>query len=137
MADLSELLRSTHTELINGVLVVRSPQRSWHSRLVLGLNTALAAQAPDNVTVVQEMAVRLDRRNCPEPDILAATAPFDLSRTWFDSADVVLAVEVVSPESAHRDRTVKLHKYAEAGIAHYWLIENENNVPVAHVFGVA
>jgi Uma2 family endonuclease len=31
---------------------------------------------------------------------------------------VKLVVEAVSPESAHRDRTVKLRKYAEAGIPH-------------------
>ncbi|MDX8037634.1 Uma2 family endonuclease, partial [Lentzea sp. BCCO 10_0856] len=43
-------------------------------------------------------------------------------------------VEVVSPESAHRDRTVKLRKYAEAGIRHYWLIEEEVDQPVAHIY---
>lgn len=45
-----------------------------------------------------------------------------------------LVTEVVSPESAHRDRTVKLRKYAEAGIPHYWCIEDEDGVPVVHVY---
>lgn len=36
-----------HTELINGALVfMRSPQRSWHGRLVTALTLALAEQAP-------------------------------------------------------------------------------------------
>jgi Uma2 family endonuclease len=43
-------------------------------------------------------------------------------------------VEVVSPESAHRDRGVKLRKYAEAGIANYWRIEDENSSPVVHAY---
>jgi Uma2 family endonuclease len=47
----------------------------------------------------------------------------------------LLAVEVTSPESEHRDRTVKLRKYAEAGVRNYWLIEEgEINQPVAHVY---
>jgi Uma2 family endonuclease len=47
---------------------------------------------------------------------------------------VFLVVEVVSPESAHRDRNVKLHKYEEAGIANYWRVEDENGSPVIHAY---
>jgi Uma2 family endonuclease len=45
-------------------------------------------------------------------------------RALFAPDEVRLAVEVVSPESARRDRTVKLREYAEAGIPHYWCIED-------------
>jgi Uma2 family endonuclease len=45
-----------------------------------------------------------------------------------------LVVEVVSPESAHRDRTVKLRKYAEAGITNYWRVEEEDRAPVVHAY---
>ncbi len=41
---------------------------------------------------------------------------------------------MVSLESAHRDRTVKLRKYAEAGIPHYWCVEYEAGAPVVHVY---
>jgi len=37
-------------------------------------------------------------------------------------------------EFAHRDRTVKLRKYAEAGIGHYWRIEDEGGLPVVHAY---
>ena len=30
--------------------------------------------------------------------------------------------------------TVKLRKYAEAGIPHYWCIEDEDGAPVVHVY---
>ncbi|GAA3350313.1 hypothetical protein GCM10020358_75720 [Amorphoplanes nipponensis] len=50
---------------------------------------------------------------------MAAAAPYDPSRTFYTPEETLLFVEVVSPESAHRDRTVKLRKYAEAGIANY------------------
>jgi len=124
-----------HTELIDGALVfMMSPQRYWHAIVITVLTNTLASQAPAGVYVVPEMTVRLDDRNRPEPDILATTAPIDFNRTWFAPGDVLLAIEVVSPESEHRDRTVKLRKYAEAGIAHFWIIEEEDGAPVVHVY---
>jgi Uma2 family endonuclease len=80
------------------------------------------------------MTIRMDARNRPEPDLLVTTAPYVADRTWYAPDDVVLVVEVVSPESAHRDRTVKLRKYAEAGIAHYWCIEDEDGAPAVHAY---
>jgi Uma2 family endonuclease len=80
------------------------------------------------------MTIRLDARNRPEPDLLVTTADFDSDRTWFAPEEVHLVIEVVSPESAHRDHTVKLRKYAEAGIPHYWCVEEENSTPVIHAY---
>ncbi|MFI0940575.1 Uma2 family endonuclease [Streptomyces sp. NPDC021020] len=124
-----------HTELIDGALVfMMSPQRWWHGHLVTTLTVALMQQVPEGFSVGREMTVRLDARNRPEPDLLLTTRPFEDDRTWFAPEDVVLVVEVVSPESAHRDRTVKLQKYAAAGIVHYWCIEDEDGSPVVHVY---
>lgn len=124
-----------HTELIDGALVfMTTPQRSWHARLVTSLTVELARQAPMGVEVEREMTIRLDERNRPEPDVLVTTAAFDPDRTWYEPSDVLLVVEVVSPESAHRDRTVKLRKHAEAGIGHYWCVEEENGAAAVHVY---
>ncbi|MFF3130414.1 Uma2 family endonuclease [Streptomyces mirabilis] len=124
-----------HTELIDGALVFMMwPQRAWHGRLVTALTTTLMAQAPDGFEVEREMTIRLDARNRPEPDLLLTDLPYDPDRTWYAPEDVKLVVEVVSPESAHRERTVKLRKYAEAGIPHCWCIEEEDGAPVVHVY---
>jgi Uma2 family endonuclease len=124
-----------HTELIDGALVfMMSPQRAWHARLVTALVVALTEQAPAGIEVEREMTIRLDERNRPEPDLLATTARYDPNRTFYTPEETLLVVEVVSPESAHRDRTVKLRKYAEAGIAHYWRIEDEDESPVVHAY---
>jgi Uma2 family endonuclease len=124
-----------HTELIDGALVfMMSPQRSWHGRLVTALVLALMEQAPEGVEVEREMTIRLDKLNRPEPDLLVTTAPYEPDRTFYTPEETVLVVEVLSPESAHRDRTVKLRKYAEAGIANYWLVEEEPGSPVVHTY---
>jgi Uma2 family endonuclease len=124
-----------HTELIDGALVfMMSPQRSWHARLVTALVVSLTDQAPVGIEVEREMTIRLDDRNRPEPDLLVTTAPYAPDRTFYTPGEVLLVVEVVSPESAHRDRTVKLRKYAEAGIPNYWRVEDENGAPVVHTY---
>jgi Uma2 family endonuclease len=123
-----------HIELIDGALICRtSPQRAWHARLVTALVLSLTEQAPAGIEVELEMTIRLDDQNRPEPDLLATTAPYTANRTFYTPDTVLLVVEVVSAESAHRDRTVKLRKYAEAGIANYWRIEDEG-LPVVHAY---
>ncbi|WP_425004142.1 Uma2 family endonuclease [Mycolicibacterium sp. S3B2] len=41
------------------------------------------------------------------------------------ATDVVLVVEIVSPGSRGTDHAMKLHEYAAAGIAHYWIVDPE------------
>ncbi|MDT0610007.1 Uma2 family endonuclease [Streptomyces lancefieldiae] len=116
-----------HTELIDGSLVFVSPQRRFHylaiDLLFNGLRSSLAA----GLSVEREMTVLLDERNGPEPDIsvVRADAVTGLDQTSFRAEDVLLAVEVVSPESESRDRTTKPHKYAAAGIPSFWRVERE------------
>lgn len=124
-----------HTELFDGALVFRLlPQHRWHSRVVHSLTTALTDQAPPPVEVTRRTTVRLDDRTRVEPDIMATIARSSPDRTVFPPTDVVLAVEVASPESAYRDRTVKLRKYGEAGIPNYWLVDQETRGIVVHTY---
>ncbi|AEV88565.1 hypothetical protein ACWT_7555 [Actinoplanes sp. SE50] len=124
-----------HTELIDGALVfMMSPQRIWHARLITALVNVLSDQTPAGIGAEREITIRLDELNRPEPDILITTGPYDWNSTFLTPDQVLLVGEVVSPESAYRDRTVKLRKYAEAGIAHYWLVEEEDGSPVVYAY---
>lgn len=127
-----------HTELIDGSLVFVSPQRDFHSTMIDLLVTGLRSTAPPEVKVRREMTVVLDRRNGPEPDIsvVRAEAITGLDVTRYQAADVLLAVEVVSPDSEARDREAKPHKYATAGIPHFWLVEmtGTDQHPVVRVY---
>lgn len=120
-----------HTELIDGSLVFVSPQRDFHSIMIDLLMTGLRGAAPSELKVRREMTVILDSRNGPEPDIsvVRAEAVTGLDQTRFEAADVLLAVEVVSPDSESRDRDTKPHKYAAAGIPHFWLVEMSGSTP--------
>ncbi|MFF7648273.1 Uma2 family endonuclease [Streptomyces sp. NPDC007983] len=127
-----------HTELIDGSLVFVSPQRSFHSMAIDLLVSGLRRTAPPELRVRREMTVVIDKRNGPEPDITVVRAEAVRSReeTYYEVGDVVLAVEVVSLESEARDHDTKPHKYANAGIPHFWRVEmtNSDARPVVHVF---
>ncbi|MFF9393528.1 Uma2 family endonuclease [Streptomyces griseoluteus] len=127
-----------HTELIDGSLVFVSPQRDFHSIVIDLLAAGLRNTVPPELRVRRGMTVVLDRRNAPEPDlcVVRAESVSDRRQTRFEAADVLLAVEVVSPDSEARDRDTKPHKYAAAGIPHFWLVEmaGEDDHPVVQVY---
>jgi Uma2 family endonuclease len=127
-----------HTELIDGSLVFVSPQRFFHFTMIDLLMAGLRCSVPEGLKVVREMTVVLDRRNGPEPDVsvVRAEAVTGLEQTRFEAEDVLLAVEVVSPDSEARDRDTKPRKYAAAGILNFWLVEmaGANQHPVVRVY---
>ncbi|WP_409236949.1 Uma2 family endonuclease [Streptomyces sp. PA5.6] len=125
-----------HTELIDGSLVFVSPQTIFHESAVDFFKWQLRSLAPRGLVVRREMTVVIDSRNRPEPDVVvlrrgAVTGP---GQTQFDADDVILAIEVVSPDSELRDREVKPRKYAKAGVPHFWRVENDHGRPVVYVF---
>ncbi|WP_236075472.1 Uma2 family endonuclease [Streptomyces coffeae] len=127
-----------HTELIDGSLVFVSPQRDFHSVMIDLLVSGLRRTVPAEFRVRREMTVVIDKRNGPEPDIsvVRADAVRSGEQTYYQVSDVMLAVEVVSPESEARDHDTKPHKYANAGIPYFWRVERAHagERPVVHVF---
>ncbi|MFD4987072.1 Uma2 family endonuclease [Streptomyces sp. NPDC058374] len=127
-----------HTELIDGSLVFVSPRREFHSVVIDLLVAGLRQEAPPSLRVRREMTVVLDRRSAPEPDlcVVRAEAVTGPGLTRFDAADVLLAVEVVSPDSLARDTQTKPIKYARAGIPHFWLVDQDprSGLPVVRTY---
>jgi Uma2 family endonuclease len=81
------------------------------------------------------MSIVLNERQRPEPDVAVIDAAVvDDDATWFPAEAVLLAVEVVSPESQIRDRERKPQLYAQAGIEHFWRVETKDGKPVVYVY---
>jgi Uma2 family endonuclease len=126
-----------HTELIDGSLVFVSPQRSFHTLAMDLLVPGLRSTVPGDLRVRREMTVVIDKRQGPEPDIsvIRAEAVSGVEETHYLAKDVVLAVEVVSPESVKRDRERKPQIYAQAGIPHFWRVERgADERPVVYIY---
>ncbi|NUR04336.1 MAG: Uma2 family endonuclease [Streptomyces sp.] len=127
-----------HTELMDGSLVFASPQRVFHADAIDLLVNGLRGSVSAEFKVKREMTVILDKRNGPEPDVsvIRADAQTGPNQTSYEAKDVLLAVEVVSPDSESRDRTTKPQKYAAAGIPSFWRVEQNgaDGRPVIHVY---
>ncbi|MFD8754319.1 Uma2 family endonuclease [Kitasatospora sp. NPDC059577] len=129
-----------HTELIDGSLIFVSPQTIFHMSTLRVLEWALVRAVPPGWAVWREMTIMLNRRNRLEPDLLVVdkrvnSGPRGRKGTSCQPEDVLLAVEVVSEESQERDRDTKPRKYAAAGIAHFWRVEDDDDGrPVVYVY---
>jgi Uma2 family endonuclease len=98
-----------HTELIDGSLVFVSPQTVFHVRAVDFFKQGLEAAAPPDLEVIRELTIDIDWQNRPEPDVVIVNgdAIVDPEQTRFPASSVILAIEVVSPESTSGDRETK------------------------------
>lgn len=116
----------TLAEWVDGAIVLTSPASLRHQDIVNFLMSILStfAQVHSLGKVVDAPFQMKLARSGREPDVMfVAQAHLDrLKQTYLDGpADLV--VEVVSPESAGRDRGDKFYEYREAGIPEYWLID--------------
>ncbi|MFJ8000095.1 Uma2 family endonuclease [Streptomyces sp. NPDC096310] len=125
-----------HTELIDGSLVFVSPQSLFHSRAVTFFEWQLQSFVPDDLEVIREFTIDIDESNRPEPDVVVVcgNAVQNLQQCRFPAESVLLAIEVVSPESKTRDRETKPLKYARVKIPHFWRVENHGDRAVVYTF---
>ncbi len=119
---------SRHFELVEGVLHMSPRPTALHQRVIRRLCQQLDAQLrPRGMEPVPEVDVVLTATFPPSlraPDIVVTSATLiDSDPTRLDAAEVVVAIEIVSPGSARTDRIAKLADYADAGIEHYWILD--------------
>ena len=129
--------------------LVHSPDDGQRYEILDGVLLVSPAPIPKHQTVLFELAV-LFRSACP-PDHRAFVAPVDwqpdgrtslqpdilvVRKDRIGEKNVVrtptLVAEVLSPSTARIDRMVKLSRYAEGGIAQYWLVDPDG--PSVQVF---
>ena len=110
------------TELIDGRVVYMAPPGPGHSGAVSYL-LDLFAQLRGRVILSPQNPVRLNDYNEPQPDLALLRPRKDYySESHPEVGDVLLMIEV-SDSSLLKDTKVKRPKYAEAGIADYWIID--------------
>ncbi len=116
----------TLAEWVDGEVVMYSPASEPHQRIAGFLVTVMrifVEQRDLGIVLSAPFQMKLERSG-REPDVLfVAKEHLDhLQETYLDGpAD--LAVEIVSPESAGRDRGDKFYEYEAGGVSEYWLID--------------
>jgi len=114
-------------ELLEGVHVVTPAPQAPHQLIVMGLIRAL-----DSVLVRREdlqmftspADVILTPRTLVQPDLfIVGKTPGKPIRAWSEIGIPLLAIEILSPSTAPRDRGAKRRIYQKAGIGEYWIVD--------------
>ncbi len=119
-------------ELQEGWMMMSPRPIPRHQKGIAELREQLALQLP-GFEVLPEVDIDLELAP-PErpgtvrvPDIVvvgrAAFERVDGDGSLLRASEVLLAVEFFSPGSSRVDTVTKHHEYADAGIAHYWMID--------------
>ena len=117
-------------ELLDGVMVVVPSPTGMHQNIANLLWLWFRQHAPLSLEPLTAVGVAVSHQNTFEPDVLLLRGPIDQQSHYYSPNQVLIAVEVVSPSTRRRDRFQKPNDYADAGIAHYWRIEQN---PI-HIF---
>ncbi|WBB75416.1 Uma2 family endonuclease [Micromonospora sp. WMMD1128] len=112
-------------ELVDGVIQVTPSPTMGHQTIVGLLWHWLRSHAPIHLQASLPVGVGLSPNTSRQPDVLLCRAGLPTDRFRLRPADVVLAVEIVSPGTRRVDRFAKPGEYAAAGIPFYWRIEQE------------
>jgi Uma2 family endonuclease len=121
MSELGILRREDHVELLEGDLVVMSPQGPEHSAEIVDLLLRLrvyepAAHARSQVPLAGGPA------DLPEPDVAVVRGvPRDYATRHPAGVDAILVIEVARTSQAVDRRKAAI--YGRMGVATYWLLD--------------
>ena len=137
-------------ELHDGDLVLVPSPKEQHQRTSLDLATELkifTRQTGSGVAYIAPFDVVLTNTDVVQPDVIFVSN----ERRGIITSDNIqgapdLVIEVLSPSTAHRDRTFKRALYARHGVSEFWLVDTdahtveiltlgENGYDVAAVYG--
>ena len=114
-------------ELLEGVHVVTPAPQLPHQRVILALIRVLDAvlvRRDDLELFMSPADVILTPRTLVQPDVFVVRkTPGEPLRAWAEIGIPVLAIEILSPSSAARDRGVKRRIYQHAGVGEYWIVD--------------
>jgi Uma2 family endonuclease len=134
-------------ELQEGNVVTSPSPPPEHQLCQQQLQLQLHAQVPGHFKLVP--TVDIDLEIVPParpgfvriPDLVVVTAAGIRRRReeggLLRAGEVVLAVEILSVGSQRTDRTIKHDEYADAGIAHYWIVDIDSrpSLTACHLAG--
>ena len=116
-------------ELIDGELYMNASPRPRHQRIALRLARALSEFVEDcglGEVFVAPLDVYLPTEDVVEPDLVfVASDQAQLVKEDAVHGTPRLLVEVLSPSNPERDRVLKFARYAQSGVAEYWIVDPE------------
>jgi Uma2 family endonuclease len=119
-------------ELLDGVHVVSPVPRPAHQsvfgELFYALKTTLRGRIDIDV-FASPADIILGPKVLVQPDIFIVARPGGgRIERWQDAGVPLLAIEILSPSTAARDRGAKRHIYQRAGVREYWIVDADSRL---------
>ena len=122
---------SRREELLDGVYTVSPNPTLRHQVAVMELSHRLtpALEGHSDLLLFPVPGdIVLGPRTVVVPDLFVIPRPPSVHVHWRDVARPILAVEVLSPGTAGRDRGIKRHLYQQAGVPEYWIVDLDSRL---------
>lgn len=126
-------------ELIDGVIYYMSSPCIIHQAIVGEIDYALKTFVKQKKGKCRIFGAGIDvRLDCDDrtiviPDITVVCKKDNFTEQYLNGAPD-LAVEVLSPSTRKKDMTIKLSKYAGAGVREYWVVDPQKETVVVYKF---
>lgn len=114
-------------ECVDGVLLVTPAPSALHqiacSRMVRLLDPFIERNALGDL-LWSPADIELEPRMLVQPDLFVTLGGAkNPPRVWSGITGLLLAIEVLSPSTARRDRGMKRELYQRAGVREYWIVD--------------
>jgi Uma2 family endonuclease len=115
----------TLAEWVDGEAVMSSPASRRHQSIAGFLTSVMRIFVEQReLGVILSAPFQMKLEHGREPDLLfVASENLERLKESYLDGPADLVVEIVSPESAGRDRGEKFYEYARGGVPEYWLID--------------
>ncbi len=114
-------------ELVRGWILVTPSPSPVHQRISKRLQRQLEAYFETRSlgeVFNAPIDLILTERDVFVPDLVVVSDSSHISRRGIE-APPALVVEILSPSTRAQDRGLKARRYAELGVAHYWIVDPE------------
>ena len=124
-------------ELIDGVFYDMTAPAVIHQKILGELfvlfRECFDAREGECEVFVAPCDVRLDcdNKTMVQPDIFLICHPYDLGAKALDGAPD-LTLEILSPATRAKDMLLKLHKYQNAGVKEYWIVDPDHDTVLVY-----
>ena len=119
-------------EVVDGELLVTPSPTFHHQDAILALAQRLDPYVRSSGTAYLSISpadLELDERTLVQPDLFVFELPGGRRpEHWKDIRNILLAVEVLSPTTAHADRQVKRRRYQRHDIPEYWIVDLDSRL---------
>ena len=122
---------SCREELLDGVYVVSPNPTLRHQRAVMAMYhrlTPALERHPDLLLFPLSGDIVLGSRTVVVPDLFVVPKPPSAYVHWREVARPILAVEILSPGTAGRDRGIKRRLYQQAKVPEYWIVDLDSRL---------